>query len=81
MTAKDCLILRHAKYITYMQIYAGFCLAIMASGIFGILKIEHDLFGVIIINNFVLAVILGILGVIFFRHKLKSIENSIKTKH
>lgn len=33
MTVKNYLILRHAKYITYMQIYAAFCLAIMASGI------------------------------------------------
>lgn len=78
MTSKDSLTLRHNKYIVYTQIWAAFCLSIIASDVFNVFKIETNFFQIVIINNFVLAVILGILGLMFFRWKLKEIESKIE---
>ncbi len=81
MTTKDCLVLQHNKYIAYLQIYAGFCLAIIAGQAFRLFEVKSDLFGIIIINNFVMAVIVGVIGLVFFRSKLKAIEHGMANCH
>lgn len=61
-----------------MQIWAAFCISIIAAGIFNVLVIDHELIGYIVLNNGSVAGILGVAGLIFFRRKLHKIENEMK---
>ena len=73
--SKQKQILRHAKYLVYTQILAGLCIALIAGQYFNLFAISSDFFGVVIINNFVSAVIIGFVGFLFLRRKLEEIEN------
>lgn len=61
-----------------MQILAALCVALIAGQIFEVFIISSDLFGVLIVNNFVVAGIVGFLGFLFLRKKLEEIEETIK---
>ncbi|MDO8538308.1 MAG: hypothetical protein Q7S21_05470 [archaeon] len=77
MTVKEKLILRHNKYIAYLQILAGLTISLMAAAVFKLLEISSELFGIFIINNFVVAIIIGAIGLYFFRKRLKKIETEV----
>ena len=75
--SKDRDLLRHAKYLVYMQILAALCVALIAGQYFKLFTIQSDFLGVVIINNFVSAGILGFVGFMFLRRKLEEIEDTI----
>lgn len=77
MTLKDSLTLRHNKYIAYSQIWAGFCLAVYASVYFNWFEIRTSFFQTVIIDNFFLAMMFALLGLIYFRPKLSRIEQRL----
>ncbi len=78
MTSKDSFTLQHNKYVAYLQIWAAFCLAIMAGSFFGIIKIQTYIFPAIFLNNFIAAVVLGFVGLLFFRSQMHQLENRIR---
>jgi len=63
-----------------MQIWAAFCLAILASGTFTDFKINTNFFQLFIFDNFVVSSILGVLGLFFFRYSLRKIESMVKSQ-
>ena len=74
MTLKESLTLQHNKYIAYAQIWAGFCLAILAADYFNVLEIRTVVLQSIVFNNWLVALGCGVMGLYFFRVKLKEIE-------
>lgn len=74
MTVLKNLQLRHTKCIAYMQIYAAFVLAMIASGFVTDLQFNYPLIPAVVLNNFSFAAITGLLGLRFFRNKIKKIE-------
>jgi len=78
MTLKDKLVLRHNKYIAYMQILAALVLSLVVADVFNLFEIKSDFFGIFFVNNFSVAIIIGTIGLYFFRRRLKKIESEIE---
>ncbi len=74
MTLKDSWTLQHNKYIAYIQIWAAFCLAILASDYFNIFEIRTVVWQAIFINNWIVGISFGLIGLLFFRSKINRIE-------
>ena len=75
---KDSLFLGHNKYIAYLQILAGFVIALIAAQAFNLFEINSNfIWGSIVVNNFVVGFLTGCIGLYFFRRNLKEIENRV----
>ena len=77
MAKKDSLVLQHNRIISYLQILTGICVAIWAGQVFKLFEIKSDILGLIIINNFAIAIMVGLIGWYYLRRKLKTIEITI----
>ncbi|PIU21645.1 MAG: hypothetical protein COT15_01225 [Candidatus Diapherotrites archaeon CG08_land_8_20_14_0_20_34_12] len=75
--SKDRAVLLHNKYIAYLQIFSALCIGLIAGQYFKLFEIYSNFFGVIIFNNYVLAIILGFIGFLYFRKKLENIEEMV----
>ncbi|MBI4043200.1 MAG: hypothetical protein HY393_00145 [Candidatus Diapherotrites archaeon] len=71
--SKSNILLKHAKYLMFLQILAGLCIALIAGQYFNF-PISLGILGLIKINNFVLAVILGFIGFLHLNKKLMEFE-------
>ncbi len=78
MTAKDKFVLQHNRQVVYLQILAGMVIALIAAQAFSLFEIKSQfLNGVIVVNNFVVGFIIGVVGFFFIRNKLKQIEEKV----
>lgn len=67
----------HNKYLVYMQILGAFCVALIAGQYFNLFQISSDFLGVIIVNNFAFSIIIGFVGFLYLRKRLKEIEDAV----
>jgi hypothetical protein len=81
MTLSNSLTLRHNKYVAYIQIWAAFCLAILASDFFNFFEIRTNIAQFFVLNNFRVALMLGVIGYMYFRSQLHFIERMARSPH
>lgn len=81
MTLSNSLTLRHNKYVAYVQIWAAFCFTILASDFFNFLEIRTNIAQFFVLNNFIVAIMLGAIGYAYFRSQLHFIERTARSPH
>lgn len=81
MTLSNSLTLRHNKYVAYVQIWAAFCLTILASDFFNFFEIRTNIAQFFVLNNFLVALMLGVVGYMYFRSQLHTIERTARSPH
>ncbi len=72
------LVLRHEKYVSYMQVLSAFSVGLIFAASNEFKSSFSQSFWIFTINLYVIAVIIGFIGFIVFRHQLEKIEGQIK---